>query len=53
MLAGCGRDLSPLLSTGEVTTGVLYPVLDSPVQEKHGITGKSPVMGHKMIKKLE
>lgn len=33
------------LSTGEATSGVLCPVPSSPVQDKHGLTGVSPVKG--------
>lgn len=29
------------------TSAVLCPILDSPVQERYGTTGKSPVKGHK------
>jgi len=37
-----GRDHSPQLSTGEATSGVLCPILCSPIQERHGHTRTSP-----------
>ncbi|KAK4823968.1 hypothetical protein QYF61_008354 [Mycteria americana] len=42
-----GGGPSPLLSTGEAASGVLCPVLVSPVQEIHGLSGVSPVKSHK------
>ena len=38
--------LSPLLSTGESTPGVLGPDLGLPVQEGHRHSGVSPAKGH-------
>lgn len=40
-------DPSPQLSTGEATYGMLCPVLDSPVSERHGVTEVSLVNDHK------
>lgn len=36
----------PLLSSGKVTSEVLYPVLSCPVQERHGHSGTGPVQDH-------
>jgi len=34
-----------ILSTGEAITGILGPVLVSPVDDRHGHTGESPAKG--------
>lgn len=45
--AGWGGDPSPSLGTIEANPGELRPVLDSPVQERHGYIGTSPAKDHK------
>lgn len=37
----------PLFCTGETTSGVLYPVLGSSVQDSYGLTGATLAKGHK------
>ncbi|GAB0183993.1 tubulin polymerization-promoting protein [Grus japonensis] len=37
---------SPLLSTGEVTSRVLFSALNSPIEDWYGATGESPVNSH-------
>lgn len=39
-------DRFSLVSTGKATYGVLGLVQDTPVQERHGHTGKSPTKRH-------
>jgi len=46
LLVGQRGDLSPLLSTGKATYGVLDPVLGFPEQKRHGHTRDSPAKGH-------
>lgn len=42
-----GGNLSPVLCSAEAISGILYPVLDSAVQERHGTSRQSPVEGYK------
>lgn len=42
-----GGDSSSLLSTGKVIPGILYPILNSSVEERHGHNKESPIKGHK------
>ena len=41
------KAILPLYSTAEATAEVLHAVLGSPVQERQGTAGESPVEGHK------
>jgi len=45
-IASRWRDPAPLLGTGEVTPGVLSPLLGSSIQMKHGHTGKHTAKGY-------
>lgn len=42
-------DSSFQLSTSEVNSGVLCLLLDSPVQERYGVSGKSAANGHEDV----
>ena len=42
-----GGDPAPLLCTGETSSGVLPPDVESSVQERHGASGVCPEEGHK------
>ena len=42
-----GGNLSPVLCSAEAISGILYPVLDSAVQERQGTSRQSPVEGYK------
>jgi len=39
------EEVTLALCTGETQSGVLGPVLGSPVQDRHGFTGASPAKG--------
>lgn len=47
------RGSSPSAQPWGDTSGVPRPVLDSPVQKRHGFTGLSPVKGHEFIAQKE
>lgn len=50
----CGQQVEggyspPLLCPGEAASGVLCPVLRSPIQQRQGTTGKGPAEGYKDV----